>query len=124
MQQQTIGRQSVAPRATGLLIVGFDAARQIIVDDEAQIGLVDSHTESIRRNDNRNFTRHECLLNRSALVAGQAGMVEGQLAAHTIVQQLDDMLTIFSGRRVNDSASLVLLQELDQPIIARGIAGG
>ncbi len=42
-------RLAVAPGAAGLLIVGFDALRQIQMRDEAHVRLVDAHAEGNRR---------------------------------------------------------------------------
>ena len=39
------GRQSVAARAPDLLIVGFDTARNVGVEDEADVGFIDPHSE-------------------------------------------------------------------------------
>lgn len=44
-----IRRHAVAARAPGLLVVAFDAFRQIQVRDEAHIRLVDAHAERDRR---------------------------------------------------------------------------
>ncbi len=44
-----VGRQSVAAGAADLLDVGLEVARRVVVDDGADVGLVDAHAERHRR---------------------------------------------------------------------------
>jgi hypothetical protein len=43
-----IRRLAVAPGAAGLLVIRFDALRQVALRDEAHVGLVDAHAEGDR----------------------------------------------------------------------------
>ena len=47
-QQQAIAGQAVAAGAAGFLIVALDVFRQVVVDDPADVGLVDAHAEGDR----------------------------------------------------------------------------
>ena len=44
-QQQTFAGQAVAPRAAGFLVIAFDVFRQIVMNHEADVRLVDAHAE-------------------------------------------------------------------------------
>ena len=46
-----VGRFAVATRATGFLVIGFQALRQIEVCDKSHVGFVDAHTECNRGDD-------------------------------------------------------------------------
>ena len=40
---------AVASGAAGFLVIGFEAAGHLVVDDEADVGLVDAHAERVGR---------------------------------------------------------------------------
>src|SRR6476659_489950 len=60
-------RQSIASRATGFLVIRFDRSRKVIMHHEANVLLVDSQTECIRRDDRLQLVNHERVLNSFAL---------------------------------------------------------
>ncbi len=63
-QQQAMGRQTVPAGPADLLVVGFDALRQIVMDDKADVGLVDPHAEGDCRHDDLDIVADEELLVR------------------------------------------------------------
>ena len=67
-EQQALARQAVAPGAPGLLVVALEVLGQIVVDDEAHVGLVDAHAEGHRRADHAHLVAHERLLGAVALL--------------------------------------------------------
>ena len=67
---------AVAPGPSGLLEVGFNGVRQVHVDDEAHIGLVDAHAECISGHDDAAFAPLPTLLADVARGVVQSGMVE------------------------------------------------
>ena len=48
-EHEAFARQSIAARATGFLVKPFDVLRHIVMNDEADIRLIDAHAESNRR---------------------------------------------------------------------------
>ena len=50
VEDNAVGRETVAPCPAGFLIVVFHAARHIVVNDEPYVGFVDAHAEGICRN--------------------------------------------------------------------------
>src|SRR2546429_5994777 len=57
-QQQAFARQPVAARAAGFLVIALDVLRQVVVDHEADVRLVDPHPERDRgANQDRKSTR-------------------------------------------------------------------
>ena len=68
----------VAAGPAGLLIIGFQAAGHVVVDDEADVGLVDAHAEGQRGHDDLDASRHEGVLRIAALVGRQAGVIDAR----------------------------------------------
>ena len=68
------GRRPVASRTPSLLIVGFDAFRQVEMRDEPHVGLVDAHTESNRRHHD-----HAIIAQKPLLVGGAHARVEPRM---------------------------------------------
>ena len=50
-QQDAFAGQSVAPRASGLLIIALQIFRQVVVNDKANVRFVDAHSEGDRGRD-------------------------------------------------------------------------
>ena len=48
VERQRVGRQPVAAGAADLLVVALDRLRQVGMDDEAHVRLVDAHAEGDR----------------------------------------------------------------------------
>ena len=62
VEEQALGRQSVAPGASGFLVVALHVLRQVGMDDEAHVGFVDPHTERDGGANDLHFVAEECLL--------------------------------------------------------------
>ena len=58
-EQQAIAREAVATGAAGFLIVAFDVFGQVVVDDPADVGLVDAHAEGDGRADDPHLVTEE-----------------------------------------------------------------
>ena len=69
------GRQPVAARAAGLLVVALDRLRQVEVRDEAHVGLVDAHAERDRGDHDDAVLAQEAGLVRGARPAVEPGVV-------------------------------------------------
>ncbi len=61
-EQQTVGAQAVAPRPADLLVVALQVGRQVVVQDEAHVRLVDPHPERDRGDDDGDLVAGEKLL--------------------------------------------------------------
>src|SRR6516165_4677411 len=62
VRHPSIGHEPVAPGATGLLVVGFEVLRRVQMGDEADIRLVDTHTEGDRRDNHDAFLPEKAIL--------------------------------------------------------------
>ncbi len=62
VEQDAARRQAVAPGTTGLLVVGLDALRQVVVNDRAHIGFVHAHPERDRRGQHTRRPTHKAVL--------------------------------------------------------------
>ena len=68
---------AVAPGASDLLVVGFEAARQRGVDHGAHVGLVDAHAERDGGDHHFDAAIQELLLHALAVLGIEAGVVGG-----------------------------------------------
>ena len=59
------------------------------MNDKSQVGFVDAHAERIGRHDDFNVTRHETLLDLTALLRRQARMVERELSIDFFTKKLN-----------------------------------
>ena len=112
-EQEAIAGQTIAARAAGFLIVAFDVLRQIVVDDPADVGLVDAHAEGDRGADDARVVAEKCLLVARALGGVEAGVVGlgGETAAR---ERFGHALRGCAARAIDDAAlRLTLAHELD-----------
>ncbi len=65
--QNAIGGAAIASGAARFLVIGFHAARQVVMQHEADVGLVDAHAEGVGGHDDRAWLVHEALLAGFAL---------------------------------------------------------
>ena len=82
-QQQAIARQAVASRASGFLIIAFDVLRQVVVNDPADVRLVDAHAERDGRADDPRVVAQKLLLIAPAFGGVEPGVIgtRGETAA-------------------------------------------
>ncbi|CCY15789.1 putative uncharacterized protein [Prevotella sp. CAG:755] len=75
VEQESVGRQAVAPRTAYLLIEALDALRQVVVDDPPDVALVDTHAEGDGRHDDLDTVADEVGLRGVAFVGTEACVV-------------------------------------------------
>ncbi len=66
-EQHAFAGQAVAAGAAGFLVVALDVFGQIVMDDEADVGLVDAHAEGDGGADDAHFVAQEKFLVLGAL---------------------------------------------------------
>ena len=66
---------AVASRAACLLVVAFEAARHVVVHNEAHVGLVDSHSEGDRRDNHVDLFVQKGVLVAAARAGIESGVV-------------------------------------------------
>ena len=74
-EQNTLAGQPVASRPPRFLIIAFNCFGQIVVDDKTDVGFVDTHPESDRRNNGGYLVMDELLLGIPAKGTIQPGVV-------------------------------------------------
>ena len=79
-EQPRFRRLAVAPGASGLLVISLDALGDRGMCDEADVGLVDAHSERHSRGDHHLFRSDERSLVAEANLRVEAGIVRGALA--------------------------------------------
>jgi hypothetical protein len=72
---QAVGNLAVASGPSGFLVKGLYGTRQIIVDDEPDIGFVYSHSKGIGRNNDGGFIPDEIFLNTITLRAAESPVI-------------------------------------------------
>ena len=81
VEQHTFRRMTIASGAADFLVIRFHRARNICVNDKADVLFVDSHAEGVCRQYQPRSPLHEVLLDRSALLAIQVAMVADMIDA-------------------------------------------
>ena len=74
-KQLAPGRLAVPPCASGLLVVGLDAAWNVIVNDKSKIGAIDPHAEGIGRHRNVEFSAHKRRLGLGPFLIGHTAVI-------------------------------------------------
>ena len=104
---------AVATRTTGLLVVAFEALGDVVVDDEAHIGLVDAHAEGDGGHDDVDLLHEELVLVLLTRLAVEAGVV-GQGADAVDGERLGQFLHLLAAEAVHDARlAWVLLDIFD-----------
>src|SRR5687767_12284104 len=75
IQQQAMCRQTVAPCTSDLLVITFNTLRQIKMDHEAHIRLIDAHAKCNRRDDDLRVVPDEGFLVVPACMVFKPGMI-------------------------------------------------
>ena len=75
VQQDGFGRQAVRSGAAGLLIIGFDIARDIEMHHEAHVGFIDAHAEGDGGHHHLQIVTLERFLHLRAAIVVQPGVV-------------------------------------------------
>ena len=116
-EQDALARQSVAAGAAGFLVVALDILRQVVVDDEADVRLVDAHAEGDGGADHPHLVAQEQLLVPRALLRRQPRVIGPR--RHAILRQVGrDPLRGLSRHAVDDAAVLrPLAQEVQQLVV-------
>ena len=81
-QQQAFAGQAIAARATGFLIVALDVLRQIVMNYEADVRLVDAHAKRDGRTHHARFVAEKGFLIGRTFAACQARVIGQRL--HTV----------------------------------------
>lgn len=81
VEEDCVGRFSVAPCAADLLIVGVQRVGHVVVVDEADVGPVDPHAEGVGGDDQRGVAVQKSVLGRPAFGGVHPSVVHGHLFA-------------------------------------------
>ena len=77
-EEHAARRLAVPPGAPRLLVVRLQRARQVVVDDEADIRLVDPHAEGVGGHDHPQLAGHEAVLGPLALAGAELAVVAAE----------------------------------------------
>ena len=104
--EHAIGAAAVASGTACFLVVGFHAAGQVVVQDEANVGLVDAHAEGVGGDDDRALALHEALLAALAIGLGHAGVVSADDALGQLLLKVGgEFFDGLAGGAVDDAGS-------------------
>ena len=102
VESDAVSFAAVTTCTTSLLIVAFEALRDVVVNHETDVGLVDAHSESDSRHDDVDLLHQELILILLTCLAVQTGMVWQRLDAVNL-QSLSEFLHFFTAQSVHDS---------------------
>ena len=102
-EQHAFTRQPVAARAPGFLVVTLDVFRQVVVDDEPDVRLVDAHAEGDGGADHPHVVAQEKLLVFAALPGCQSGVIRPGLDT-VLVEPQRDALRGLARLAIDDAA--------------------
>ena len=102
VEEDCVGRGSIAPRTTYLLIETLDALGHVVMDDPAHIALVDAHAEGNGGTDHEQLVVLEQLLCLIALQVGETSVVSSCLDAF-FAQICRHLLRSLSAQAIDDA---------------------
>ena len=115
IQQGTPGGLTVAPGASGLLIIAFQVLRHIIMDDEPHVGLVDAHAKGIGGHHHLHTVIEEIVLILPPGVRIQLGVV-GCRPDAAALQQLHRLVHLPGGAAIHDARMIALFEHQFQQL--------
>ena len=113
VQEDGICRFIVAPRPAALLEIVFNGIRHIPVHDKPYLCFINTHSESIRSNNNPGIPCRPCCLFFIPYFIGQAGMIVVS-AYSSINKHLSHFPASLPASYINNAASLRILQSFNQ----------
>ena len=121
VERDALALAAVAAGAPRLLIIAFQALGDVVVDHEADVGLVDAHAEGDGGHDHVDFFHQEGVLVVGTRDGVHTGVV-GQGLDAVDVQQLRDFFHFLAAEAVDDAALAgVVLDELDDVALGVGL---
>src|SRR5688572_2398930 len=105
---------SVAPRSSRLLVIRLQRPGHRVVYHEANVGLVNSHSERVRRYDHADTLGHERLLNIAPMAVVETCVIRGG-GNSLLLEHAAQPVYRLSGRSVNDAKAILLAQCLNEP---------
>ena len=113
MQQEHLRRLAVAARSPRLLVVRLQCAGHGVVNDDAHVRLVDSHSEGIGGDNRADVAIHEGVLHIVPVRVVETGVV-GQSRDAGLLERPRHLLDVLAGGRVHDGDALVLPENVDE----------
>ena len=107
VKQHRFRGQAITPGATGFLIIGFDIARNIKVDHEANVWFIDAHAERHRRHHNLQVIALKFFLHVGANIIFQPSMIGRR--ANSLALQARSGVFYFRPAVAVDNAGLTAL---------------
>ena len=102
VDEDAVGSRPVTSGASRLLIITFEVRRHVVVDDKADVGLVDAHAEGVGGHHHVCPVVEELLLVGMALLRGKAGVI-ARGGKTLLPQQLADVFHGFARGAIHDA---------------------
>ena len=112
-EEDTFPRRAVAAGPARFLVIAFDVLGHLVVDDVADVALVDAHAEGVGGDDDLEPVVGEGVLHGPAHVVAQAGMVAAGPDAPPR-QFFIDAVHFLARRRIDDAAVFLMLLDVGQ----------
>ena len=122
-QEMAVRALAVAARAAGLLIVALDVLGHVVVDDKADVGLVDTHAERVCGHHDVAPVIDEVVLIRLPLGIGQPGVIPRRRSPG-FDEQLVDRLHLLARRAIDDAGqTAIVVKQAEQRCVLVGRFG-
>ena len=106
---------AIATGAAGLLIVRLERPRHVVVEHEADVGLVDAHPERVRRDQHVDLSGHEAILHVGAHALVEPGVI--RIDASTVVgQRVGDFFDRTAARSVDEPRPLGVVDDVTRDV--------
>ena len=113
---------TVAASTPRLLVVALQRLGHVVVDDKANVRLVDAHAKGNGRDNDIHILHQELVLDFASLSAVHAGVVGQRL--HAIdTEGLGNLLHLFPAEAVNDAALADVLKTMPHDLLQRILLG-
>ena len=124
-QHVGFGLGAVASGAADLLVIGFQAARQVGMKHETDIGFVDAHAEGDGRDHDDGRLGHEAALVEIAQLLVQPGVI-GQRRDAILAKERRGLLGLLAREAIDDAALAAVLRDEGEQLflaVALGLDG-
>ena len=112
-EEDTFPRRAVAAGPARFLVVAFDVLGHLVMDDVADVALVDAHAESVGSDDDLEPVIRKGVLHGPAHVVAEAGMIAAGPDAPPR-QLFIDAVHFLARRRIDDAAVFPMLLDVGQ----------
>lgn len=123
VEEEAIGTQAVTAGAPDLLVIAFQVFGQVVMENEADIGFINAHTESDGGDDDGDVVTDKLLLVETAVGVVEAGVV-GEGVPAVALELLGELVDLAAGGAVDNAGLLLVVVEEGEGLFKATRFGG